>query len=99
MLLLSAKKWRTKLRYICVDKSLIKMDVNDKSTLVQMRLQPDTLERIEKLSKLTQMDNRAQLISSAIRLTDDMINLVKNGAKLYIEKPDGTKELLKITGI
>jgi hypothetical protein len=75
------------------------MDVNDKSTLVQMRLQPDTLERIEKLSKLTQMDNRAQLISSAIRLTDDMINLVKNGAKLYIEKPDGTKELIKITGI
>ena len=75
------------------------MDVNDKSTLVQMRLQPDTLERIEKLSKLTQMDNRAQLISSAIRLTDDMINMVKNGAKLYIEKPDGTKELLRITGI
>jgi DNA-binding response OmpR family regulator len=75
------------------------MDANDKSTLVQMRLQPDTMERIEKLSKLTQMDNRAQLISSAIRLTDDMIDLVKNGAKLYIEKPDGTKELLKITGI
>ncbi len=75
------------------------MDVNDKTTLVQMRLQPDTLERIEKLSKLTQTDNRAQLISSAIRLTDDMINMVKNGAKLYIEKPDGTKELLKIMGI
>jgi metal-responsive CopG/Arc/MetJ family transcriptional regulator len=75
------------------------MDANDKSTLVQMRLQPDTLERIDKLSKITQIDNRAQLISSAIRLTDDMVNMVKSGAKLYIEQPDGTKELLKITGI
>lgn len=75
------------------------MDANDKSTLVQMRLQPDTLERIDKLSKITQMDNRAQLISSAIQFTDEMINMVKSGAKLYVEKPDGTKELLKITGI
>jgi DNA-binding response OmpR family regulator len=75
------------------------MDSNDKTTLVQMRLQPDTLERIDKLSKITNMDNRAELISSAVRITDDMINLLKAGAKLYIEKPDGTKELLKITGI
>lgn len=75
------------------------MENQDKSTLVQMRLQPETLERIEKLSKTINMDNRAQVISSAIRLTDDMVNIVKNGAKLFIEKPDGTKELLKITGI
>lgn len=75
------------------------MDTNDKSTLIQMRLQPDTLDLIEKLSKITNMDNRAQLISSAIRFTDDMINIVKDGSKLMVEKPDGTKEQLKITGI
>ncbi|MGI4749226.1 MAG: hypothetical protein ACRYFB_01210 [Janthinobacterium lividum] len=75
------------------------MDANDKSTLIQMRLQPDTLDLIEKLSKITNMDNRAQLISSALRFTDDMINIVKDGSKLMVEKPDGTKEQLKITGI
>ena len=75
------------------------MENTDKSTLIQMRLQPDTLDLIEKLSKITNMDNRAQLISSAIRFTDDMINIVKDGSKLMVEKPDGTKEQLKITGI
>ena len=71
----------------------------EKSKLVQMRLLPKTLERIESLSKLTGTENRTQLVASSIQLTEELISNLKDGSKIYIEKKDGTKELLKIIGI
>lgn len=73
--------------------------LNDKSKLVQMRLQPKTLESIEDLSKLTRTNNRTQIVSSAIELTADLLANLKQGAKIYIEKPNGQKELLKYIGL
>lgn len=70
----------------------------DKSKLVQMRLQPKTLERINRLSELTNTANRTQLVSSSIQLTEELLSIIKGGSKLYIEKPDGTKELIKVIG-
>lgn len=72
---------------------------NDKSKLVQMRLQPKTLESINDLSKLTRTDNRTQIVSSAIQLTAELLSNLKQGAKIYIEKPNGQKELLKFIGL
>jgi len=74
------------------------MEAQDASKLVQMRLQPKTLDRIDRLSKLTNTDNRTQLVSSSIQLTEELLSIIKAGSKLYIEKPDGTKELVKIIG-
>lgn len=77
-----------------------KTDVSEeKSKLVQMRLQPSTLERLDNLRKLTNTDNRTQLISSSIQLTEDLLRSLKNGAKIYIENKDGSRELLKIIGM
>lgn len=73
-------------------------NTEDKSKLVQMRLQPKTLEKINRLSELTKTDNRTQLVSSSIQLTEELLSIIKDGSKLYIEKPDGTKELVKIIG-
>jgi hypothetical protein len=72
---------------------------NDKSKLVQMRLQPKTLDRIDRLSEMTNTENRTQLVSTSIELTEELIRNIKQGSKIYIEKKDGTKELLKIIGI
>jgi hypothetical protein len=77
---------------------IMEAHTEDKSKLVQMRLQPKTLEKINRLSELTKTDNRTQLVSSSIQLTEELLSIIKDGSKLYIEKPDGTKELVKIIG-
>ena len=71
----------------------------EKSQLVQMRLQPKTLQRLQSLVDLTQTDNRTQLVSSSIQLTEEIVKSLNAGAKVYIETPDGKKELLKIVGL
>jgi hypothetical protein len=72
---------------------------NDRSRLVQMRLQPKTLESIEDLRMLTRTENRTQIVSSAIQLTAELLSSLKQGAKIYIEKPNGKKELIKFIGL
>jgi predicted DNA-binding protein len=77
------------------------MDNNqhDKTTLIQMRLQPKTMERINNLTEITGTTNRTLLIANSIELTEELLKNAKEGAKIYIERKDGTKELLKIVGM
>ncbi|HEU4495421.1 MAG TPA: hypothetical protein VFR70_00040 [Flavobacterium sp.] len=71
-----------------------------KSKLVQMRLQEKTLEKLQNLSKLTDTSNKTQLISSSIQLTEELVkSMVKDHAKVYIEMPNGQKQLIKIIGL
>lgn len=74
------------------------MSNQEKSQLVQMRLQPQTLERLQNLGNLTKTDNRTQLVSSSIQLSEEIIKSLNAGAKVYIETPDGKKELLRVIG-
>jgi len=69
----------------------------DKS-LLKLRFQPKTLERIDKLRKITKIDNRAQLVASSLQLTDELLEIIKNGSKIYIENKDGSKALVNIFG-
>jgi|GEM_PF-2499605 len=73
-------------------------DRNNGTTLVQMRLQPRTMERIDNLSAITGTTNRTQLIATSVELAEELMSSAKQGAKIYIEKPDGSKELIKIIG-
>ena len=66
--------------------------------MVQMRLQPRTMERIDNLSAITGTTNRTQLIATSVELAEELMSSAKQGAKIYIEKPDGSKELIKIIG-
>lgn len=71
-----------------------------KSQLVQMRLQPNTLKRLESLINLTDTTNKTQLVSSSIQLTEEIIKSIKrDNAKVYIETPDGKKEIIRIIGL
>jgi len=70
----------------------------EKSQLVQMRLQPKTLERLQSLVNLTHTDNRTQLVSFFIQLSEEIVESINAGGKVYIEMPDGKKESLKIIG-
>ncbi len=75
------------------------MEQEEKTQLVQMRLRPKTIERIEKLSRNTGIANRTQLVSNAIEVTEALSEYIHAGGKIYIIKKDGTKELLNIIGI
>lgn len=72
---------------------------SEKSQVVQMRLQPKTLNRLQNLADITQTSNKTQLVSSAIELTEEIVKNLKLGSKIYIETADGKKETLKIIGI
>lgn len=72
---------------------------NTETSLVQMRLLPKTMDRINNLSKITGTTNRTQLVASSIEIAEEMISNVKDGNKIFIEKPDGTRERIKIIGL
>lgn len=76
-----------------------KSEPEDKSQLVQMRLQRKTLNRLENLAAMTKTNNRTQLISTSIELTEEIVKNLQTGAKVYIETPGGVRESLKIIGI
>lgn len=82
---------------------VIPQDVNspneEKSKLVQMRMQPKTLESINNLTLLTGTTSRTQLVSSSIQLTEEIVKTIQEGGKVYIEGKDGQKQLLKIVGL
>ena len=67
--------------------------------LVQMRMRPKTLEQVENLQHLTGIDNRTQVVASAIQLADWLVTTVSNGGKLSVEWPDGEKETVRLVGL
>ncbi|GAC1417353.1 MAG: hypothetical protein NVS1B13_14280 [Flavisolibacter sp.] len=73
--------------------------ITTQTTLVQMRLQPKTMERIEHLSEITGTTNRTQLVATSIELAEELMKNEKEGGKIFIEKPDGTRERIKIVGL
>lgn len=78
----------------------IKENQDQKSQLVQMRLQKKTLDKLQNLVKLTDTTNKTQLVSSSIQLTEELVkSIVRDKAKVYIEMPDGKKQLIKIIGL
>lgn len=71
----------------------------EKSQLVQMRIQPKTLQSIDNLTNLTGTTNRTQLISSAIQLTELIVKSIQAGGQVYLEGKDGKKEYIKFIGL
>lgn len=87
------------LLYLIVSDLKIKVMNTEDSKLVQMRLQSKTLESIKSLGEMTNTKNKTQLVSSSIKLTEDIVSSIQAGAKVYIENKDGTRELIKIIGL
>lgn len=74
--------------------------MEDTSQLIQMRVRKRTLDNIHELSSLTGVANRTQLVSASVDIAKEVLKSIKQeGAKVYIEHPDGRKEVLKLVGI
>ncbi len=72
---------------------------DEESKLVQMRLQQKTLDRVQHLTDLMGTQNRTQIVSASLQIAESLLNDVKGGSKIYVERPDGTKELLMFVGL
>ena len=82
-----------------MDSTLTKASATGSSKLVQMRMRPQTLEQVENLHHLTGIENRTQLIASAIQLANWLITTVRKGGKISIEWPSGEKETVTLVGL
>lgn len=67
--------------------------------LIQMRMRPKTLEQVEHLQHLTGIDNRTQIVASAIQIADWLATTISNGGKLSVEWPNGEKETVRLVGL
>jgi hypothetical protein len=74
-------------------------EVSNEPQLVQMRFQPKTMQRISNLTEITGNTNRTQLIANSVEITEELLKSIKQGSKIYIEKKDGSKEVLRILGM
>lgn len=72
---------------------------NGKSRLVQMRLLRKTLERIDHLKKMTEIENRTQIVSMAIHLAEIYFQNREEGNKIQIVKNNGDKETINWFGV
>jgi len=64
-----------------------------------MKLTDKTVERVARITENTGEKNRTRIFAQSVEVFELLVNHSKNGAKLVIEKSDGTKESLVITGV
>lgn len=65
---------------------------------IQLGLQQQTVNLIKALTDKTQSPDPADTISSSVAIANQLIDEIRNGAKIFIEK-NGIRQELKITGI
>lgn len=66
--------------------------------LVQMKLNPCTMEKINELKELIGEDNRTTLTANAIAIYHELAKSVRSGGKVYIKNPDGSRDRLILVG-
>jgi len=86
------RRGRARVRRI-IEEIEIKREEKPKD-LVNLRLGKKTLAAMERLKVELEASNRAQVVSYAVRLTDQIVDLINQGAKLRVEHKNGKKERL-----
>ena len=69
------------------------------TTLVQMRLRDETIERVDRLKEVMETDNRTRVVAQAIRFTADVAEKLRTGSKLFVRSPDGEESELWVSGL
>jgi len=72
---------------------------NSDLKLVSMKLTGSTISKIENIKNIINEDNRTQIVATSINLLNQLLIDIQNGGKVYIEKKDGTKEIIRFIGI
>jgi hypothetical protein len=64
------------------------------SQLVSMRFKKDTVESVKSLKAATGVQNRTQITVDAITLAKWYVDRTREGAEIYAEYPDGSRETI-----
>lgn len=63
--------------------------------LVQMRLRPDTIERVEDLMRWLGTSTRVDAVKTAIGIAHTVVGAMKNGESVYIDGgQEGKRQIL-----
>jgi hypothetical protein len=65
---------------------------------VQVRLMSNSLESIDAIAKRLQT-NKTQVVATSVQLTDMLTKELAQGGKMYVERPNGTKEHISFIGL
>ncbi len=63
-----------------------------RSARLQVILPEASVERLEKLKDNTEAASYSEVIRIALRLYEGLIEEIRNGSKISIDRPDGSKE-------
>jgi hypothetical protein len=62
--------------------------MNGDHKAIQMRLLPQTIDRIERLSKIMKNDNKTSVVGTSLKMTEELIDYMIQG-KLYVHETNG----------
>lgn len=71
----------------------------DSKKHVSMRLRSSTLDKVNLLQEQTNARNRTEAVARAIDLAAWWVQKQQEGAKVYAEHPDGTRESVIVAGL
>lgn len=67
-------------------------------TQIHLRVDPATLDSLDKLQHVTSQSNRTMAVKQAIKLASRILQETEDGSRIIIEAPDGEKKELVLIG-
>jgi len=66
---------------------------------VQVRMQKNTLEKVNKLQNLVHAPSRSDAIRRSVDISDVLINAIEEGDRIIIESKNGKQRQILIAGL
>ena len=67
--------------------------------MVQMRLQPETIAKVDKLKNFYKTSNRTKAVSNAITMAETILDGIVNKRSIVIELHNGERREVVIVGV
>ncbi len=66
---------------------------------IQMRFNTETVNKVEQLSTILNMHNKAQIVAQAISVYEDLIRIHLSGGKIISKYDNGQEKVLEMKGL
>lgn len=69
------------------------------TTTVQVRMNQNTIEQVDKLQEKVHAPSRSDAVRRAVEISDMLVNAVEHGDKIIIEGKNGKQRQILISGL
>ena len=74
-------------------------DEDNDLTLVRVKLRKETMNRLNRIARLTDNENRTQVLVTALALTEMVADTIRAGGKVVLQHKNGSKETINLVGL